>query len=433
MVERRLALPVGSKGTKKAPAGYRSRHEWFVKSRRLEALRDRLAAAEADRSAGRVRVVRGGKRLLNTRHHLGAAGVTEQRWRELWEAERWFLQADGEAGKRWGNETIRISPDGEVSVKLPAPLAGLANARHGRYVLSANAVFAHRGPEWAARVEANQAVAYRVDLDAARGRWYVTAAWQHAPAPVPPLPAAGCGGVVGVDMNDDHLAAWRLDVHGNPVGDPRRFRYTLSGTAEHRDAQLRHTLTRLLHFTRKSGASAIAVEDLDFADSKTREKHGRKTRFRQLISRFPTARLRARLVSMAADHGIAVIAVDPAYTSRWGAQHWRTPLSTPARQVSRHDAASVAIGRRALGFPIRRRTAPPRDDQSDRHGHRTVQAPSGTRRREETRPHPTGPRTRSAGPGSGANAGNQDTQHRSGHPAEHPVEPDHRDSPTLSP
>ncbi|MEO6085652.1 MAG: hypothetical protein ABIQ18_21280, partial [Umezawaea sp.] len=56
MVERRLALPVGSKGTKRAPGGYRSRHEWFVKSRRPGVLWDRLSVVEA----GRVRVVRGG-------------------------------------------------------------------------------------------------------------------------------------------------------------------------------------------------------------------------------------------------------------------------------------------------------------------------------------------------------------------------------------
>lgn len=38
-IERRLALPVGTPGTKREPGGYRSRHEWFVKSRRLETLR----------------------------------------------------------------------------------------------------------------------------------------------------------------------------------------------------------------------------------------------------------------------------------------------------------------------------------------------------------------------------------------------------------
>ena len=72
------------------------------------------------------------------------------------------LAADGESGKRYGNETIRITPDGEVTIKLPAPLAHLANAPHGRYVLACRVAFAHRGGEWADRVEANRAVAYRI-------------------------------------------------------------------------------------------------------------------------------------------------------------------------------------------------------------------------------------------------------------------------------
>ncbi|MFJ8017516.1 IS200/IS605 family accessory protein TnpB-related protein, partial [Streptomyces sp. NPDC096339] len=126
-ITHRLSLPVGEKGGKWAPGGYRTRQERHAKTRRLQVLEDRLAAVRADREAGRARVVRGGKRLLNTRHNLDAAQLTERDWRERWEAARWFLQADGESGKRFGNETIRVTPDGEVSVKLPAPLAHLAN------------------------------------------------------------------------------------------------------------------------------------------------------------------------------------------------------------------------------------------------------------------------------------------------------------------
>ena len=51
------------------------------------------------------------------------------------------LAADGESGKRYGNETIRVTPDGEVSIKLPAPLTNLANSKHGRYVLAAKVRF----------------------------------------------------------------------------------------------------------------------------------------------------------------------------------------------------------------------------------------------------------------------------------------------------
>ena len=41
-ITHRLSLPVGEKGTKRAPGGYRSRQEWFAKSRRLHLLEDRL-------------------------------------------------------------------------------------------------------------------------------------------------------------------------------------------------------------------------------------------------------------------------------------------------------------------------------------------------------------------------------------------------------
>lgn len=383
----RLSLPVGSKGTRKRPGGYRSRQEWHAKSRRLATLQERLAAVRADFEAGKVSVVRGGKDVARNRHHLADARLSESQWRERWEARRWFLQADGESGKRFGNETIRITPQGEVSIRLPAPLKEWANAPHGRYRLSGTAVFAHRGREWADRVAANRAVAYRVHLDVDRGRWYITASWQIAVPPQVPLRSALTEGVIGVDMNADHLAAWRLDTHGNPMGAPRRFDYELSSTAAHRDAQVRHALTRLLRWAQSCGVQAVAVEDLDFTDSKSRERHGRRKRFRRLISGMPTARLRARLTSMAHATAITIIAVDAAYTSKWGAQHWQKPTTGKRRKTSGHDAASIAIGRRAQGHPIRRRTAPPRTHQSDGCGPRTVQAGPGARGSEGIR-HP---------------------------------------------
>ncbi|MFF0476741.1 IS200/IS605 family accessory protein TnpB-related protein [Streptomyces sp. NPDC004284] len=419
MLRHRLSLPVGEKGSRGRPGGYRSKHEWLHKSRRLAILEDRHEQVRAEREAGKVSVVRGGRRLLNQRHHLSVADKTLDQWRAEWETSRWFLTADGESGKRFGNETIRVTPAGEISIKLPAPLAGLANAKHGRYVLVAKVSFPHRGEEWRDRVTGNRAVAYRIHLDTVSGRWYLDASWTRKNLPVVPLNALRTGGAVGVDMNADHLAAWQLDAHGNPVGAPRRFDYDLTGPAPHRDAQLRHTLTRLLHWAKATGVQALAIEDLDFTDSTTREKHGRRKRFRQLVSGIPTSKLRARLLSMCAEANIGVIAVDPAYTSRWGAEHWQKPLTATHRKTSRHAAAAVAIGRRALGHRIRRRTAPPRDDQSDRRGHRTVQARPGTRGSEGHCPRVPGPRTRSVRAGHGQNAVDQDAQDRSGRPAEY--------------
>lgn len=424
-IEHRLSLPLGERGSKQTPGGYRSRAEWFQKTRRLAALRDRFSKVETERQAGHVSVVRGGRKLLNTRHHLDVAGLTIEEWTQQWQVARWFLTADGESGKKWGNETIRVTRAGVVSIKLPTPLAHLSNAPHGRYVLSGRVRFAHRGEEWATRVEANQAVAYRIHHHPTKGRWYLDASWQRKDTPVVPLDALRAGEVIGVDMNADHLAAWRLDPDGNPVGVPRRFNYALAGNANHRDAQVRHALTQLLHWAQNTAAKAIAVEDLDFTDSKTREQHGNKRRFRQTISGMPTSKLRARLSSMAAEVGVAAIAVDPAYTSRWGAEHWQKPTTTKTRKTTRHEAAAIAIGRRALGHRIRRRMTPPPHDQSDRVGHRTVQAnpvPVDVRKPAISG---NGPQTRSVGPPGARNAGNQAAQHRS-------VPPTDRNSVSLS-
>lgn len=397
---RRLSLPLGTKGTQRAPGGYRSGQEWFVKSRRLAALQERRLHVTSEREAGIVRVVRGGKKLANTRHNLAAAGLSEAQWRARWEAARWFLSSDGESGKRFGNETIRVTPDGQVSLRLPTPLGHLANARRGRYVLAATVAFRHRGQEWADRVQGDRSVAYRIHWNPSRDRWYLDAFWTRPVVKTLPLDAACAAGVAGVDTNADHFAAWHLDVHGNPVGDPQRFFYDLTGTAAHRDAQIRHAITRLLHWAKHRRVTAIAIEDLDFADSKTRENHGNNKRFRKLISGIPTAKLKARLVSMAAEHDLVIVAVDPAYTSVWGAQHWQKPMATPTRSTTRHDAASIAIARPALGHPIRRRTTPPRQHQSDAGGHRTAQAPSDDRGREGTR-HPATERAHDARPRTG--------------------------------
>jgi hypothetical protein len=60
-----------------------------------------------------------------------------------------------------------------------------------------------------------------------------------------------------------------LDAHGNPIGAAERIDVDLTGSASRRDAQVRHAIARLLHYTRQHGITAIAVEDLDFADART--------------------------------------------------------------------------------------------------------------------------------------------------------------------
>ena len=181
--------------------------------------------------------------------------------------------------------------------------------------------------------------------------------------------------MLGVDLNDGHHAPRRLDLHGNPVGRPVRIDFQIAGSSARRDAQLRHAVTRLIHHARSRGVSTIAVEDLDFVDARTvgRETMGRDARgkrFRRTVAGIPTAVFRDRLAAMTSRHGIRLLAVNPAYTSAWGDQHWRKPYPN----VTRHEAAATVIGRRAQGHKARRREGVTRTRPEDRVVRATNQA-----------------------------------------------------------
>jgi IS605 OrfB family transposase len=174
----------------------------------------------------------------------------------------------------------------------------------------------------------------------------------------------------GVDLNADHLACCVLDGSGNPVGAPITIPVATAGLrASRRDGRVRAAITALLDTADHTGCTAMVIENLDFADARAtgRETMGRGKRgrsFRRTVAGIPTAKFRNRLIAMAARRGIAIIGVDPAYTSKWGAQHWAKPLQQQTSEpVTGHHGAATAIGRRGLGMKIRRRPAGPRNGQ----------------------------------------------------------------------
>ncbi|WP_409471077.1 hypothetical protein [Streptomyces sp. HC307] len=359
----RLAAPCG-KRSKSGTRGYTDQNERFQKQRRLHRLKSRLAAVEERIASGRPSIVVGGRRLAELRHHLADAQLTEVEWHDRWEAKRLFLTADGESGAPHGNYTITVDPvDGTVTVVLPEPLRHLANSPRGRYRLSCTVRFSHRREEWLDRVTSHRAVRYDISVDPIRDRWYLDASWAAdvAALPTPDEIKASCERLLGVDLNTDHLAAYVLDVHGNPIGEPITIPLDLTGPAATRDGQLRAAISDLIALVKEHGCAGIAIENLGFAEARAagRETMGRGKRgkrFRRIVAGIPSARFRERLRGMAYHQDLVVIAVDPAYTSRWGGQHWRKPLQDQAKTtVTRHHGAAVAIARRALGHGIRRR------------------------------------------------------------------------------
>jgi hypothetical protein len=357
----RLAAPVGGRAGR--VRGYANAAERWEKQRRLDLLTARLARVEARLSQGRVSVVRGGRRLLHARQHLDAAGLTEPHWRRRWQAARWFLTADGDAGYPLGNGTMLVHPEeGWLELKLPAPLRHLANGPHGHYRLSCPVGFSYRTDQWAAQV-ASGAVRYDISYQPERDRWYLDASWTRPRRPVPTQAKLASLPQVAVDLNAGHMDCVVLDPAGNPVGSPQTIPLDLDGACSTtRDGRLRAAISQLIALAKAHGCRVIAIEDLDFAEARAEGRetlgHGRRgKRFRRTVGGIPTRQFRDRLTQMGTNQGLWVIGVDPAYTSQWGREHWQVPLQTrtPNITVTAHHAAAVVIGRRSLGHRARRR------------------------------------------------------------------------------
>jgi IS605 OrfB family transposase len=397
-IEKRLAQPTGDTLTPaqrtacrraKLPKGYATQAERFAKQRRLQVLRAELGRVTTDWDNGRVHVVEGGKRLAKTRHNLDAANLALPEWRDEWDCARDRVEALGSGDERFGNLSITVTPDGEVSLRLLKPLEHLANAPHSRYILSGRAAFSYRADEWRVRITSGKPLSYTITRKPGRAGRYLTAAWACPPTTSETSCSLGSlgevstnGPVVGVDLNDGHLAVRRLDLHGNPVGQPHRIDLDLSGSSARRDAQVRHAITQLLHYTARHRIDTIAVEDLDFVDARTtgRETMGRGSRakrFRKTVAGIPTAVFLNRLSAQTYRHGVRLFAVNPAYTSVWGDKHWRAPYEN----VTRHEAAATVIGRRAQGYKARRREGVTRTRPEDRVVRATDQATPNADRR----------------------------------------------------
>lgn len=386
----RLAAPVGDTSREvnspqaKPVRGYATEAERFGKSRRKAHLEARLTQARARQEAGQPRIVVGGGRLWRNRQNLGETSMSLAQWERRWTDERMFLTADGESGKRFGNETIRVSDEGVLMLKVPGALV----AEHGtRLTITAPvSLNTHRGEEWADRIVADRAVRYDLHRDP-RGRWYLDASWGYDQAPTVALATLRTQRALGVDLNDGHVDAAVVDPHGNVIGIPQRLAFTLTGGTARRDAQVRHVITRLIHLATKHGCTSISIENLGFDEARNtgRETMGRGRRgkrFRRTVAGIPTAKFRNRLTGMAATAGLSIIAVDPAYTSRWGRQHWLPALQTSDPTIDGHRAAAVVIGRRSLGHRARRKPVGPVTRQRTRDGQPTRPA---TRRPKPSR------------------------------------------------
>lgn len=298
--------------------------ELHQKRRRRRLLEDRLAGVARDLAAA-PRLCFGGRDLLRQ----GEVAA--------WRAKRASrIMLVGAACETRGNQTAQYDPERRV-LRLRLP-----DAMGGGFLELADLAFRYGGEVVAANVD-RTALTWLLFRDAA-GRWQARVTLEERAAPVRTDRALG---VLAVDLNADHLAVVRLDADGNPEGARLDLPFPVAGTPTGvADAVLGETIKALVEMAFAHGIP-LAVEKLDFTKKKASLRSVSPQAARRL-SGFAYARFQTLLASACSRGGVELLAVNPAYTSLIGEIKY-----AHGRAMSRHHAAALVIGRRALGMEER--------------------------------------------------------------------------------
>jgi IS605 OrfB family transposase len=148
-------------------------------------------------------------------------------------------------------------------------------------------------------------------------------------------------GVIGVDLNADHLAVADLDRFGNCVASFRVLCDTRCKTGHQSLAILGDAVAQTVTYA-CCRMKPIVIETLDFEEKKAELEQQGPQRAR-LLSGFAYAAFHAIISARAFDAGIKLLKVNPAYTSVVGRHTFADRYG-----LSRHQAAAVAIGRRGM-------------------------------------------------------------------------------------
>ena len=343
-----------------AEAGERGRLEQVhQKKRRLANLRHRLAALEADIAEGRVRLCFGSKRLWRKQHHLADNGyASHEEWLMDWRDSRsdeFFVLGSRDETAGCQLCVADIADDGTLTLRLRLP--DCLAAQHGKYLtivgvhfnhghdqvlasLDSNAEFSrHRrehGEKAARATELGQAMSYRFKRDGKGWRVFATSQMMDVP-----VVTDRRRGVIGVDLNADHLAIAETDASGNCLHAWRVPLGTYGKSTHQAEALIGDAVTNVVEYARDVG-KPIVIEKLDFRQKKA-ALEGESRKYSRMLSSFSYGKVKAYLISRGYREGVEVHQVNPAFSSVIGRVKFMERYG-----LSVHQAAALVLARRLL-------------------------------------------------------------------------------------
>ena len=307
---------------------------------------------KAERRSKTPRLCFGGRALFNAQHHLKANGYADHAaWKADWDRSRnGQVYVEGDGGYFCGNRFVRVTvaPDGslDVEVVLPAALEAQADrwwrADNGKPMRSATLTGVRFGRGHAAVCAAllagGQAITWRFVRDRKSWRAFVT---MTELTPVAPA-WTSLRGVIGLDLNEDHVALTHADRNGNPLRTWRFPLVTFRMSAAQRLDAIRKCVKAVAGLIAALDVPLVA-ERLDFSDKIAQLGSGEGAKRARMLSAFAYSSFADALDRACARAGVRLRRVDPSYTSLIGDAKFAR-----LRGLSVHHAAALAIARRAM-------------------------------------------------------------------------------------
>ena len=334
-------------------------------ARRLSRLKDLLAAAE--RRVERPGICHGSRKLFIKQFHLRENGYADHAaWSADWRAARSSqFMVEGDARCPSGSQFVRVAARGDGSfdleVRLPPALHHLADRRwSGRDGTSLAAVdlkglrFAHGAGAIRAALDEGRPLSWRFLRDGTSWRAFVAVGQDVAEQ----VGLDWSNGALGVDLNADHIALCHVSHDGNPLGSWRIPLATYGLTDGSRLDLVRKACAEIRAIAERLGVPVVS-ERLDFRRKKAQLTSDDGARRARQLSAFAYAGFHMALRSALVRAGVRLVRVNPVYTSLIGRVKFARLYG-----LSAHAAASLSIGRRAMGLSER----PPGTVHADQEG-----------------------------------------------------------------
>jgi IS605 OrfB family transposase len=329
----------------------------FKKRRRLNRLNQRLFKIKEDLKNGDIHLCFGGKKLFNAQFHLHESGYrSHDEWKHDWKNKRnksFFLV--GSKDETAGNQscTASIQPNGKFSLRVRIPDALFE--QFGKYLTIPDVYFpyGHENIEKAilncskqTKLEKingtlNAPISYRF-IHEERG-WYVSVTIS---LPEPKWLTDHKNGVVGVDINTDHIAITEMDRFGNPLASTSIPLVLYGKSTNQAKAIIGDACAQIIEIA-KCVKKDLVIENLDF-NRKRKELDQLNQALSRKLSSFAYNKIIQTIKSRAWRSGVKVHQVNPCYTSVIGRVKFATKYG-----LTTHQAAALSIGRRYYGFSER--------------------------------------------------------------------------------